>query len=187
MTDGPLLWYLNRSTGMVLLLAFTLTTVLGILATRGRAGRFVPAFVSQHLHRNLSLLSLVLLLGHITTAVVDTFVDIRWWQAVVPFGATYDPLYFELGVITLDLAVLIALTSLLRRWMPAAAWRAVHLTAYVAWATSVVHSWGIGTDTAPDAAPWGRLVVAGCVGVVVCAAAWRGVTVVAPRMRAEAR
>ncbi len=173
MTDGPLLWYLNRSTGVVLLVLFTLTTVLGVLAARGRAGRPVPAFVRQHLHRNVSLLSLLLLAMHVSTAVVDTYVDIRWWQALVPFGATYDPLWFELGVVALDLGILIAATSLVRHRLPPRAWRSVHLTAYAAWGCAVAHSWGIGTDTAPEADPRGRLLVAGCVGLVVAAVAWR--------------
>ncbi len=187
MTDSPLLWYLNRSTGMVLLVAFTLTTVLGVLATRGRAGGIVPAFVTQHLHRNLSLVSLLLLIGHVVSAVVDTYVDIRWWQTLVPFGATYDPLFFELGVIALDLVVLVVVTSLLRRRLPPLGWRAVHVTAYLAWGSAVAHAWGIGTDTSPDAAPWGRLVVAGCVGVVLAASIWRGVGLALPPVRAEAR
>ena len=39
MTDGPLLWYLNRGTGVVALVLLTLTTVLGVLATRRPPGR----------------------------------------------------------------------------------------------------------------------------------------------------
>ena len=69
----------------------TLTTVLGVLST-GQGRRFVPRFVGQALHRNLALWSVVLLVLHITTAVVDSYVDIRWWQAIVPWaGATYMP------------------------------------------------------------------------------------------------
>ena len=80
---GSLLWYLNRSTGLVVLALLTVTTILGILAT-ARGGRLLPRFVGQALHRNLALWSLVLLVLHVTTAVADSYVDIRWWQAVVP-------------------------------------------------------------------------------------------------------
>lgn len=172
MTDGPLLWYLNRSSGMILLVAFTLTTVLGVLSTHGRAGRGVPVFVTQALHRNTALLSVVLLVGHVTTAVVDTYVDIRWWQALVPWGATYEPLWFELGVVALDLTVLVTLTSLVRARLTPRGWRLVHLSAYAAWAVSVAHGIGIGTDLRQDER-WAWLVVAGCVGAVLSAALWR--------------
>src|SRR6478752_4207545 len=113
MTDGPFLWYLNRSTGLVLLVLLTASTVLGVLAMNGRAGRGLPRFVTQALHRNL-----VLLVVHVASAVADTFVDIRWWQAFVPVGATYLPLWLGLGTVSLDLMALVVLTSLLRSAEP---------------------------------------------------------------------
>ena len=103
MTDGPLLWYLNRGTGVVVLVLLTLTTVLGIASIGGRPARGVPRFVTQALHRNAALLAVVLLAAHVASAVVDTYVDIRWWQAFWPFGATYEPLWLGLGAVALDL------------------------------------------------------------------------------------
>lgn len=185
MTDGPLLWYLNRSSGMVLLVAFTLTTVLGILSTRGRAGRGVPVFVTQALHRNAAVLSVVMLAMHVTTAVVDTYVDIRWWHALVPWGATYEPLYFELGVVALDLTAIIAVTSMLRTRLAPRGWRVVHLMSYAAWVVSVIHGIGIGTDLRQDER-WAWLITAGCVSAVLAAATWRLGHVAAGR-RAAAR
>jgi sulfoxide reductase heme-binding subunit YedZ len=172
MTDGPLLWYLNRSTGLVLLGLLTLSVVLGILATGGRAGRGLPRFAGQNLHRNVALLSVLFLAGHVATAVVDTYVDIRWWQALVPFGATYKPFWLELGAASLDLIAAVVLTSLLRTRLGHRSWRAVHLLAYLSWPLAAVHGVGIGTDMSRQL-PWGLLVVAGCGGVVLLAATWR--------------
>src|SRR4029079_5455172 len=81
LTDGPLLWYLNRSPGLVVLALLTVSALLGVLSTGG-AGRVVPRFATQAVHRNLALWSVALLGLHVVTAVVDTYVDIRWWQAV---------------------------------------------------------------------------------------------------------
>ena len=75
--SDEMLWFLNRGTGFVLLGVLTATVILGVLASRGRAGSLVPAFVSRALHRNLSLFGAVLLVVHIATAVLDEFVDIR--------------------------------------------------------------------------------------------------------------
>ncbi|HWJ82971.1 MAG TPA: ferric reductase-like transmembrane domain-containing protein [Nocardioides sp.] len=165
MTDGPLLWYLNRGTGVVLLVLLTLSVVLGVLAMGGRAGRGVPRFVTQSVHRNLALLSVLLLLAHVVSAVVDTYVDIRWWQALVPWGATYEPLWLGLGTLALDVVVVVVATSLLRPRLGLRAWRAVHLAAWAAWALSVAHAIGIGTDLAR---PSGLAVLptAACVGAV---------------------
>lgn len=144
--DGPLLWFLNRGTGFTLMVLLTATVLLGILATRGAAGGRMPRFVTQSLHRNLALLSVALLGVHVTTAVVDTYVDIRWWQALVPVGATYMPLWLGLGTVSLDLIALVAVTSLLRTRLGHRTWHAVHLLSWAAWAVAVAHGIGIGTD-----------------------------------------
>lgn len=176
MTDGPLLWYLNRSTGLTLLALLTLATALGVLTTGGRAGRGVPRFATQALHRNVALLAVAMLAAHVATAVVDTYVDIRWWQAVVPGrGSTYRPLWLGLGAVALDLLALVTATSLLRTRMGHRSWRAVHLLAYAAWAVSLAHGLGIGTDTRAGAAAaaWTSALVVGCATVVAAAVLWR--------------
>ncbi|MGZ4444534.1 MAG: ferric reductase-like transmembrane domain-containing protein [Nocardioidaceae bacterium] len=167
---SPLLWFANRGTGVVLLLLLTLTALLGVLATRGHAGRGVPRFLTQSLHRNLSLVAVGLLVAHVGSAVLDEYVDIRWWQALVPVGATYRPLWLELGTLALDVVVVVAATSLLRHRLPHRAWRAVHVLAYLAFAAALAHGVGIGTDAS---SPWGRRVSIGCAGAVALAAGLR--------------
>ncbi len=160
---SPLLWYLNRGTGIVLLIVFTLVTVLGVLSTGRKFSPLWPRFVTQGVHRSLAGIGTVLLIGHATTAVVDEYVDITWWQALVPFGATYKPFYLSLGTLALDLIGLIVVTSLLRDRMPTTAWRAVHLLSYAVFGVAVVHGVGIGTDSSQR---WSVLLTLSCVGAV---------------------
>jgi predicted ferric reductase len=182
---GPTLWYLNRSTGLVLLLLLTITTVLGVLST-GQGGRIVPRFVGQALHRNLALWSVVLLLLHVTTAVVDTYVDIRWWQAFVPWaGSRYMPLWLGLGTLSLDLLVLVVVTSLVRARMRHRTWRLVHLMAYGAWGVAVAHGLGIGTDLRQ--AGWERSAVYASVALVAGVALVRLVGATARQALGETR
>jgi sulfoxide reductase heme-binding subunit YedZ len=181
---GPLLWYLNRSTGLVVLVMLTATAMLGILAT-GRRGRVLPRFVPQALHRNLALWSVVLLVVHVTTAVVDSYVDIRWWQAVVPWmGATYLPLWLGLGTLALDLLMVVLVTSLLRARMRHRTWRLTHLLAYAAWGVAIGHGLGIGTDL--RTAGWERSAVWAAVALVAGTAVIRLVRVSARRALGEA-
>ncbi len=77
MTSSPLLWYLNRGTGVVLLVAFTATVVLGVLATGRSTTPLWPRFVTQGLHRSHAALSVFLLVAHVVSADVDQYVDIR--------------------------------------------------------------------------------------------------------------
>jgi sulfoxide reductase heme-binding subunit YedZ len=126
------------------------------------------------------------LLGlHVTTAVVDTYVDIRWWQAVVPWvGASYMPLWLGLGTVALDVIVLVVLTSLLRARMRHRSWRLVHLLSYVAWGIAVAHGLGIGTDLRVPG--WERTAVWASVALVAGLATVRLVRVTATRALGEA-
>lgn len=172
MSETPLLWFLNRSTGIVLLVLLTATTVLGVLALGGRPGRGVPRFVTQAVHRNLALFSVVALVVHVVTAVADSFVDIRWWHALVPVGATYEPLWLGLGAFSLDLIAAVVVTSLLRTRLSHRAWRGTHLLAWLAWVAAVAHSVGMGTDVGAGAT-WAVAPVLTCVLAVSVAAGLR--------------
>jgi len=182
---GPTLWYLNRSTGLVVLALLTLTAVLGVLST-ARGGRLLPRFVGQVLHRNLALWSIVLLVLHVTTAVVDTYVDIRWWQVVVPWiGSTYLPLWLGFGTVAFDLLVLVIVTSLVRARMRHRSWRLVHLLSYAAWGVAVAHGLGIGTDLRQPG--WERSAVYASVALVAGLALVRLVGATARHALEEAR
>ncbi len=171
---SPLLWYLNRGTGVALLLVFTATVVLGVLATGRSATPLWPRFVTQGLHRSLAALSVLMLAAHVVSAVVDSYVDIRWWQALVPFGGTYEPVWLAFGAISLDLLALVVATSLARAEVPQRVWFLVHLGSYAAWAFAVVHGLFIGTDSTKG---WMAAVTVGCVGAVGLAVLARAVAV----------
>lgn len=162
--EGSLLWFLNRGTGAALLLMLTLATLLGAISTRGNAGGRVPRFLLAALHRKFSLLAVALLGVHVATAVMDDYVDIRWWQALVPMGATYEPVWLGLGTLALDVLAVVVLTSLVRHRLGHRAWRLVHVTAYVAWGLAVLHGIGIGTDAREGWLLWPTVAAVALVG-----------------------
>ena len=68
------LWYLSRGTGAVTLVALSASVILGITGTlRWRLGARTPRFVVDGLHRNVSLLVVVLLAAHVVTSLLDPF------------------------------------------------------------------------------------------------------------------
>ena len=169
MTEGPLLWYLNRSSGVVALVLLTVATVLGVLALGGRPGSRVPRFVVQSVHRNVALIAVVTVVVHVVTAVVDEFVDIRWWQAVVPFTGGYERIWLGLGATALDLLLVVTVSSLLRHRLRRRTWYSLHQAVYLLWLASVLHGAGMGTDLGNVWWP----VTVGCVAAVTAAGAWR--------------
>lgn len=193
MTDGPLLWYLNRGSGLVVLALLTLSTALGVLSLGGLSpsglrGRGIPRFVTQALHRNVALVSVVALVVHVATAVADTYVDIRWWQALLPWwGSSYLPLWLGLGTLSLDLIAVVTLTSLLRTRLSHRLWRSVHYLSWGAWAAGLAHGIGIGTDLRSPTS-WAVLPTAVCAAAVLAALGWRLVLAARGRSgRVEAR
>lgn len=169
MNGEPVLWYLNRGSGVVALVLLTTATVLGVLALGGRPGRRVPRFVVQALHRNIALLAVLMVAAHVATAVLDEFVDIRWWHSVVPFTGAYARLWLGLGAVAVDLLVVVTLSSLLRDRLRRRAWYALHRSVYLLWFTSILHGAGMGTDLAGPQWP----VTVGCAGAVAAALTWR--------------
>lgn len=168
------LWYLGRGTGVVLLVVLTLTLVLGIATRSGRTLPGLPRFAVGDLHRSTSLLAGCLLAVHITALTLDPQAQLRWLDAVLPFGAAWRPLWVGFGAVALDLIIAVIATSLLRHRIGRRAWRTVHWAAYAVWPLALAHSLGAGTDAGTV---WFRGVAALCLLAVVSAVGWRCSTV----------
>lgn len=164
LADEKLVWYLMRGSGVVVLALLTLSTAMGIFSTARAGNRAWPRFATQALHRNVSLLTVALLVAHCVTAVVHTFVDIRWIDVFVPFAGPYEPLWVGLGALAVDAIVVVVVTSLVRQRLDHRTWRGIHLVSYAAWAASVVHGIGLGTDATTTS--WGLGTTVASIGLV---------------------
>jgi sulfoxide reductase heme-binding subunit YedZ len=164
------MWYLTRASGLVALVLLTLSVAIGVVIKQAWQSRMWPRFVTQEVHRNLSLVALVFLVLHIATTVVDGFAPIGWIDAVVPFHSPYRPLWLSLGAIATDLVLAVTITSLLRRHLSYRVWRGVHWTSWAMWPIAVLHGLGTGSDTTNG---WSQLVYLACFGVVLFACWWR--------------
>jgi len=167
------LWYLTRATGLVSLVLLTATVVLGIVASVGWTTERWPRFLSQTVHRNLSLFCLALIAIHVVTTVADGYVPIGFLDAVVPFRTPYRPLWVGFGALALDMLLAVAITSGLRRRIGTRAWRNVHWLAYVCWPIALLHGLGSGSDTRLSVA---LFVNAVCVVSIIGAVGWRLIT-----------
>lgn len=144
--NSKALWYLTRGSGVVALILLTLAVLAGLTTARRWSNRKWPRFVVEVLHRNVSLLSVVFLVVHIASSVLDSYVKISWLNAIVPFAAVYKPFWLGMGALAVDAFVAVAVTSLLRARLGYSSWRAVHWLAYGSWGLAVIHGLGIGSD-----------------------------------------
>jgi sulfoxide reductase heme-binding subunit YedZ len=177
-TLGPsAYWYLARATGIVSLLLLTASVVLGVLGPlRFAVPDRWPRFAIDTLHRDVSLLVIVVLVIHIVTSVLDGFAPINLLDAVLPFRSAYRPLWMGLGAFSFDLLLALVVTSLVRRRLGYRAWRAIHWLAYASWPVAVLHGLGAGSDTKSW---WNLALTAACL-VAVLAAVWARIHAASP-------
>ena len=135
---------LTRATGLVSLILLSATVVLGTVASVGWTSDRWPRFLSQSVHRNLSLFCIVLIGVHVVTTVADGYVPIGLADAVIPFRSPYRPIWVGLGAVAFDMLLAVGITSALRRRIGVAAWRGVHWLAYACWPIAVAPRPGLG-------------------------------------------
>lgn len=168
-------WYLARALGMVALVAFTASTVLGALASaRSRPTSWAAIdrhFLMQMAHRSAAITGLLALTAHVVVLVVDSHLDVSVTGALVPFAAGFEPLALGLGTLATYAIVLVAVTGAARGRLAASAraarrWRSAHVAAYAGWALSMGHGLLAGTDTGTI---WSTVIYVACAVAVIVA------------------
>ncbi len=163
------LWYLARAAGVMALVSFTCATVLGALGSSVRQAGV--RFGLEYVHRAAAATGLVLLGGHVTAVILDSYVDIGPGVLVWPLGSGYRPFAVLLGALALYALVLAALAGAARGRLAASAaltrrWRLLHGAAYAGWLLSVGHGLLAGTDRGTG---WMLLIDLACVVAVAAA------------------
>ena len=126
-----MLWYLARATGVVAILLLSGSITLGIVVTMRPKIRNWPRWMTEGLHRNISLLATCSLGMHILTTVIDPVSPVHLVDTLVPFSGSYRRLAIGLGVVAVDLLAAVVITSLLRNHISHRVWKAVRWRAGV--------------------------------------------------------
>lgn len=168
-TDAGL-WYAARGTGVVSLVLLTVVVALGIASRSGRQVLGLPRFAVAAVHRNASLLAVLLIGVHLATLLLDSKAGVKVTDVFVPFVGSYRPFWQGMGTLALELIVTLVATSLLRARLPERVWRGVHWLAYACWPDAFMHGLGTGTDSATV---WMRVIAGACALAVAVAVGWR--------------
>lgn len=167
---NEVMWAFGRASGLVSLLLFTGSVLLGILTRSGRPLPALPRFSVSLLHRNVSLLALVFLVLHVGTLMLDSYAKLNPIDVVVPFLGSFKPFWQGLGTVAFELVLAIVITALLRRTIGQRAFRFVHWFTYAMWPVAVLHAIGNGTN---GTSGWFLLLTAGCAILLIAAVIWR--------------
>ena len=163
-------WALGRGTGVVALVLFTLSVLLGILTRSGRPLFTVPRFSITLIHRNVSVLATIFILIHMVSLLADSYAQLTIVDLLFPFLGAYRPFWLGLGTVAVDLLIAVVVTSLLRRHVGQRVFRAVHWSTYLMWPIALAHSLGTGTDAGEA---WFLALAVTCTVAVLAAVAWR--------------
>jgi methionine sulfoxide reductase heme-binding subunit len=150
--DGQHLdWYVVRASGFVAWALVSASVLYGLLhataatrvVRRPRLPR--PAWVLD-LHRFLAGLACCATVLHVGALLFDRFVGFGVVDLLVPFATRYRPAALAWGIVAFDGLLIVQTTSLLMARLSRRLWHAIHLGAFVVFATATVHALYAGTD-----------------------------------------
>lgn len=170
----PTFWILARASGLTAYILITASMVAGLVVKSRPFGAALKAASAVDVHRFLTSLALGAVAVHALTLVLDSTVQIGLRQLLVPFTASYRPLWTGLGVLAAELAVVVAVSFPLRKRIGGRAWRRLHWATYAIFALATAHGLAAGSDSGR---PWVFDIYLGSVGAVACATTWRALTV----------
>ena len=139
-------WLASRSSGIVALLAVSISVIIGLMMANGLPRK--PGAKRQLLavHESTALAGLIAIAVHGVTLLGDAYLHPTISQIAIPFTISYRPLYTGLGIIAGWSAAFLGLSFYARRWFGARRWRTIHRATIIVWALAVIHTLGAGTD-----------------------------------------
>ena len=173
-------WYLSRSTGIVALVLLVLSFTWGILlSTRALRGVDRPAWLLAT-HSWLSGTALAMVIVHIVSLMLDSWVKFSLRDVLVPGAATWQgatrtaEIGTAVGVVGFYVFLLVQLTSLFRKQIPRAVWLGIHRASFPLVFGLLLHAGWAGTDTS------NRVYQAGAIMMAMIVAAASVIRVITP-------
>ncbi|MEO8686948.1 MAG: ferric reductase [Solirubrobacteraceae bacterium] len=162
-------WLASRSAGVVAYVLLSTSVVLGLVmaARLAPVGRRAGLRV---LHERVALLALGTVAVHGLFLLPDRWLRPGLHELVIPFTASYRPVWTGLGICAAYLAAGLSLSYYARRRLGSRRWRSAHRLIPVVWALAVAHVIGAGTDVV---SLWLEAVLALTIAAVVALLAQR--------------
>ena len=163
-----LVWIVARAAGLASYAALCLAVLSGIALRTSVLDFLATNRALRALHDWVTWLWIPLGALHVVALVLDKTALIRPLDAFVPFQVSYGTVAIGLGTVSLDLVVLITVSSWLRRRMSDRIWRWIHRSSYVAFVALFLHALLSGTDfNAPliSALSWAAALGIGLLGL----------------------
>ena len=139
-------WFIARITGLAAFAVLSLSVLSGEALRTSVLDFLATNRAIRKLHDFTTPLWIPLALAHVIALVLDQTARIRPIDLVVPFQTDYARLEIGLGTLSLDIILIVTVTSWLRSRMNNTLWTWIHRTGYVGFALAFVHALRSGTD-----------------------------------------
>ena len=151
MTTSGLTWEIARAGGFVAYGLLTASVAIGlVLSLKWRSPRWTR-FITNELHRFVTLLALIFTVFHTLMVVIDPFIQFSPAEILIPFISHYRPLWIALGIVAMDLLIAVYVSEWIRPHVGYRWWRRFHYLSFVVFALALVHGLGTGSDSRT---PW---------------------------------
>ena len=141
-----LIWIVARAMGLAAYIALCIAVLSGIALRTAVLDWLAKNRAMRALHDWTTWLWIPLGSLHVLALLLDKTAQIGLADLVLPFRVEYGSLAIGLGTLSLDLLVVITVTSWLRRRMNDELWRWIHRTSYLMFVLLFVHALLSGTD-----------------------------------------
>ena len=155
---GLLAWYAVRVLGFLAYLVLAASVLYGLLLSTKILDAIAHRPVSFALHKDLSIVGLILAGFHALILLGDQSFDFSLRSIVVPFASPYSPVTVGIGQLTFYVSAVILLSFYVRRRIGQRTWRLLHYVTFLSFAGASYHGIASGSDSGSIWAFWVYLV-----------------------------
>ncbi len=155
---GLLAWYAVRALGFLAYLALAASVLYGLLLSTKILDAIAHRPVSFALHKDLSIVGLILAGLHGAILLADTSFAFTPRAILVPFASPYSPVTVGIGQLTFYAWAVILVSFYVRRRIGQRTWRLLHYVTFLTFAGATFHGIASGSDSGSAWAFWVYLV-----------------------------
>jgi sulfoxide reductase heme-binding subunit YedZ len=139
-------WQLARASGLAAYAALCIAVLTGIAPRIQLLGFLASNRAVRALHDWTPWIVIPAALTHVVALLLDATAKVGVLDVFVPFLMSYGTLAIGLGTVSLDVLIIVLVTTWLRRAMSNGAWQWFHRLSYVGFVTLFLHALLSGTD-----------------------------------------
>ena len=158
-------WLGARSAGLVAYALATCSVLFGLVTATWTRDRNPGRAIVYDTHRALSLLTVLVVAGHVLLLAFDRYTQFGPTDLLVPFTSWYRPVWTGLGVLAAYVLLVVYASFYVRSRIGYKTWRTLHYATFAVFVMATAHGLRAGSDS-------GTLWARGLYTAAVFAVAW---------------